>query len=47
MEGYPVFDDDPGRDKYGILRICERILKEELMPILLYYLVCRNLLKEV
>lgn len=23
-----VFDDDPGRDKYGILRICERILKK-------------------
>jgi uncharacterized protein YprB with RNaseH-like and TPR domain/predicted nuclease with RNAse H fold/dephospho-CoA kinase len=23
-----VFDDDPGRDKYGILRICERVLKK-------------------
>lgn len=23
-----VFDDDPGRDEYGILRICERILKK-------------------
>jgi predicted nuclease with RNAse H fold/dephospho-CoA kinase len=23
-----VFDDDPGRDEFGILRICERILKK-------------------
>lgn len=23
-----VFDDDPGRDKYGILRVCERTLKK-------------------
>jgi len=23
-----VFDDDPGRDQYGILRICERVLKK-------------------
>jgi uncharacterized protein YprB with RNaseH-like and TPR domain/predicted nuclease with RNAse H fold/dephospho-CoA kinase len=23
-----VFDDDPGRDKYGIMRICERVLKK-------------------
>ena len=22
-----VFDDDPGRDEFGILRVCERILK--------------------
>ena len=22
------FDDDPGRDKYGIMRVCERILKK-------------------
>ena len=23
-----VFDDDPGRDEYGILRVCERVLKK-------------------
>jgi len=23
-----VFDDDPGRDEFGILRICERVLKK-------------------
>lgn len=38
-----VFDDDPGRDEFGILRICERVLKkEELMLIQLYCLVCKN-----